>query len=295
MTSEQFNNLQAVLSGLGDAVIATDPDGRITGMNALAEALTGWARADAAGQPLDVVFRTVHEHSPQRADALATAVLIARDGSLRPIDLRAAPLPDGRLLAFRDAAERRRAEEDRLRLAAIVESCDDAIIGKTLDGGTVTAHSDGPGTGSEFTVRLPAVRPVAAPAADSNGDRMASAARRRILVVDDNRDAAGSLALLLRLEGNEVCTAEDGLTAIETASSFRPDVILLDIGMPRLNGHDAARRIRQQPWGRDVVLIALTGWGQEADRQRSHEAGFDHHLVKPVDLAALQALLRARG
>ena len=97
--------------------------------------------------------------------------------------------------------------------------------------------------------------------------------------------------MLLRLMGNEVRTAHDGLEAVEVAETFRPDVVLLDIGLPELNGYEVARRIREQPWGRDVVLVALTGWGQEEDRRRSQEAGFDHHLVKPVDLAALEKLL----
>jgi CheY-like chemotaxis protein len=114
---------------------------------------------------------------------------------------------------------------------------------------------------------------------------------RRFLVADDNRDAADSLALLLQLAGGEVHTAYDGQEAVEAAARLRPDVILLDIGMPRLNGYDAARTIREQPWGKGVVLVALTGWGQEEDRRKSKEAGFDGHLVKPVDPQALEKLL----
>ena len=112
----------------------------------------------------------------------------------------------------------------------------------------------------------------------------------RILVVDDNRDSAGSLAMLLRLTGNEVHTAHDGLEAVEAAEVFRPDVVLLDIGLPKLNGYEAGRRIREQQ-GKGVVLIALTGWGQEEDRRRSKEAGFDYHMTKPVELDDLQKLL----
>jgi CheY-like chemotaxis protein len=114
---------------------------------------------------------------------------------------------------------------------------------------------------------------------------------RRILVVDDNRDSAQSLALLLKLTGNETHTAHDGLEAVEAAATFRPDVILLDIGLPKLNGYEACRRIREQPWGKSMVLIAITGWGQDEDRLKSQEAGFDCHLVKPVDHAALAKLL----
>ena len=100
-------------------------------------------------------------------------------------------------------------------------------------------------------------------------------AARRILVVDDNRDSAESLAMLLKLTGNETHIAHDGLEAVEAAARFRPDVILLDIGLPKMNGYEAARRIREQPWGKNMVLVALTGWGQEEDRQKSKDAGFD--------------------
>jgi CheY-like chemotaxis protein len=116
--------------------------------------------------------------------------------------------------------------------------------------------------------------------------------KRRILVVDDNHDSAISLGMMLNLMGNETFTAHDGLAAVEAADQFRPDMILLDIGLPKLNGYDACRLIREQPWSRRIVIVALTGWGQEEDRRRSQEAGFDHHLVKPVEIAALEALLR---
>ena len=118
-----------------------------------------------------------------------------------------------------------------------------------------------------------------------------TAAARRILVVDDNEDSAESLTILLSLAGHKTHTAYDGLEAIEAAATFRPDVILLDIGLPRLNGYEVARKIREQPWGQAVVLVALTGWGQEEDRRRSREAGFNHHLTKPVDPLALTRLL----
>jgi CheY-like chemotaxis protein len=119
-----------------------------------------------------------------------------------------------------------------------------------------------------------------------------------VLVVDDNADGAATTAALLELSGHEVRTAADGEAGVAAAAAFRPDVVLLDIGMPRLNGYDAARRIRELPGGRGVVLIALTGWGQEDDRRRSRDAGFDHHLTKPVDpqdLGKLLASLPARG
>jgi CheY-like chemotaxis protein len=109
--------------------------------------------------------------------------------------------------------------------------------------------------------------------------------------VDDNVDSANSLAMLLGEIGNEIRTANDGLAALEAAGEFRPDVMLLDIGMPKLNGYEVARRVRAEPWGGKVFLVALTGWGQDDDRCKSAEAGFDHHLVKPVRLATLEELL----
>ncbi len=110
-------------------------------------------------------------------------------------------------------------------------------------------------------------------------------------MVDDNEDSAESVVMLLRMMGNEVRMAHDGLEAVGAAAAFRPDVVLLDIGLPKLNGFEAARRIRMQPGGSKITLIALTGWGQEEDRRRSKEAGFDHHLTKPVDFGDLQSLL----
>jgi signal transduction histidine kinase/DNA-binding response OmpR family regulator len=164
-----------------------------------------------------------------------------------------------------------------------------------LHGGTITAYSDGPGTGSAVVIRLPVVQePAAAPSsAHPAAKQPVPAAARRIMVVDDERISAISLGRLLTLMGHEVRTAHDGLEAVGVAEAFRPDVVLLDIGLPKMNGYDVARKVRQQPWGQGMVLIALTGWGQEADRRRAREAGFDHHLVKPVDPATLTQLLRS--
>jgi PAS domain S-box-containing protein len=162
-----------------------------------------------------------------------------------------------------------------------------------MHGGTVTAESAGVGKGSTFTVRLPALesRPQRRAEDSGQGGPAAEGAGRRVLVVDDNRDSATSMAMMLRLMGNEVRTAHDGVEAVEVAEAFRPQVILMDVGMPRLNGYEATRRIREQPWGRSVRIIALTGWGQEGDKLQSKEAGCDGHLVKPVNLPDLERLL----
>jgi signal transduction histidine kinase/CheY-like chemotaxis protein len=162
-----------------------------------------------------------------------------------------------------------------------------------MHGGTVQAHSDGIGQGSEFVVRVPVPAEASEPALPQPSPREPAVhtPARRILVVDDNHDSAASLAMLLKLAGNETRTAHDGLQAVEAAAAFKPEVILLDIGLPKLNGYDAARRIRERSGSNGTVLVALTGWGQDRDRQMSKEAGFDAHLVKPVDLAALKQLL----
>lgn len=163
-----------------------------------------------------------------------------------------------------------------------------------MHGGSVEARSEGHGKGSEFVVRLPTVGSPSDSGRSDSSEQADAPASRRVLVVDDNVDAALSMAMMLKVMGNETRTAHDGLQAIEVAADYRPDVVLLDIGMPKLNGYEAARRIREQPWGREMVLAAITGWGQDDDRRRSLEAGFDHHLVKPIDLAALQKLLRPK-
>jgi PAS domain S-box-containing protein len=159
-----------------------------------------------------------------------------------------------------------------------------------MHGGTVEAYSAGVGHGSEFVVRLPITAEAPTP---QPVDERTTAAAHRILVVDDSQDAAESLAMLLELTGNETHTAHDGLEAVETAARVRPDLVLLDIGLPKINGYEAARRIREQPWGKSVVLVALTGWGQDEDRQKAREAGFDGHMVKPIDPEALTKLLAA--
>jgi len=163
-----------------------------------------------------------------------------------------------------------------------------------MHGGAVRAESAGAGKGSRFIVRLPLMlEAVNTDASDCTAPNVAHAntVGRKILVVDDNQDSADSLSLLLTLHGAEVTTAYDGIAAIETASRIVPDVVILDIGLPGLNGYDAARRIRSLPGGDRIMLIAATGWGKTADRLMSKSAGFDHHLVKPIELNTLISLL----
>lgn len=146
--------------------------------------------------------------------------------------------------------------------------------------GELTAFSDGPGAGSRFVVRLP----ISGEAEKREGPR--------VLVVDDNKDFASSLQIMLGMMGSETQTAQDGVEALKIATTFRPEVVLLDIGLPKLNGYDVCRVIREQAWGKDVIIVALTGWGQNEDYVRSQEAGFNHHLVKPVDSAALERIIQ---
>src|SRR5215469_15664611 len=164
----------------------------------------------------------------------------------------------------------------------------------TLHGGTVEVRSDGPGRGSEFIVRLPTVTALPEPAdvADA-AEGFATGAGLKILVVDDNRDAADTCAMLLEASGHHVQTAYTGRQALELARVFRPHALLLDIGLPDVDGYRLARQVRAAPHGRSVVLVAVTGWGQEQDRQRALDAGFDHHLVKPISADTVESLLQS--
>jgi nitrogen-specific signal transduction histidine kinase/ActR/RegA family two-component response regulator len=161
-----------------------------------------------------------------------------------------------------------------------------------LHGGSIVAHSDGPGRGSAFTIELPACD--APPSATADGDREPAAARARILVADDDGDAAATLASLLQLMGHETHAANDGAAALSMADRLRPDVAILDLRMPRMDGYATAAALRQRPWASHLVLYALSGWGEAADRERTRRAGFDRHFVKPVRLDELTEDLRAR-
>jgi CheY-like chemotaxis protein/two-component sensor histidine kinase len=162
-----------------------------------------------------------------------------------------------------------------------------------MHSGSVEAHSEGRGRGTSIYVRLPIAAAAPAPLQPTRSDtaRRFSSTAHRILIADDNRDAAESMGMLLRLMGNDVRTVFDGVEAVEEAETFRPDLILLDIGMPKLNGYDAARRIREKGWSQDTTLVALTGWGREDDKRKAAEAGFDRHFTKPIDPAVLERLI----
>jgi CheY-like chemotaxis protein/anti-sigma regulatory factor (Ser/Thr protein kinase) len=160
-----------------------------------------------------------------------------------------------------------------------------------LHGGRIGVYSEGIGHGSEFVIHLPILAAttqqtkVSTPVIDWEDLTL------RILIVDDNRDGADTLAQLLQFDGHEIHTAYDGLAAVKAAEQFRPNLILLDIGLPNLNGYDVCRQIRAQTWGKNIRIVALTGWGQDKDRRKSEDAGFDDLLVKPVDYATLSQLL----
>lgn len=163
-----------------------------------------------------------------------------------------------------------------------------------MHGGKVEAKSEGPGKGSEFVVRLPVVTMPGKESQQPGSEEPSTlVARKKILVVDDNEDAAASLGLILQMLGHEVRTATDGLEGVQVAAAFQPDLAFVDLGMPRLNGYDACRRIREQAGKKKMFLVALSGWGQEEDRCRTKEAGFDEHLVKPLDPDKLEKLLAA--
>ena len=496
--------LRTTLTSVGDAVITTDTEGRVTMMNAVAEALTGWGSDEAVGRPLGVVFNIINEYSraPVEIPAFRAlrhgvivglanhTLLIAKDGTERPIDDSAAPIRGrcgevfGCVLVFRDITDRKKLEDElrqvaadladanrkkdeflailahelrnplapirnglqimrlagdkdetahrvrtvmerqvsqlvrlvddlmdlsrinqgrielrkeRVQLAKVLndavetsrpiitemghelsvtvperpvvvdadpvrlaqvfsnllnnaakysdtgghiwltaewQGCDamvsvrDSGIGIPADqldrifdmftqidqslekargglgigldivkrlvgmhGGRVEAKSKGPGLGAEFVVRLPVVVEASGPRAADDQDESAAKTALRILIVDDDKDGADCLAMMLKMMGNETRTAHDGQEGIEAAEAFRPDVVLLDIGLPKLSGYEACRRLREQPRGKNIIIIAITGWGQDEDRRRSHEAGFDNHMVKPVDPTALMKVL----
>jgi CheY-like chemotaxis protein len=160
-----------------------------------------------------------------------------------------------------------------------------------MHGGTIKAHSAGPHRGSQFIVKLPIAAVSDAKISTLNPIVPAEMSHLKVLVVDDNRDAAITLQMLMSIHGHEAIMAHDGGEACRVAETYRPNVILLDIGLPTMNGYEACRTIRQSPWGKQMTIIALTGWGKDEDRRQSEEAGFDGHLVKPVNNDMLMATL----
>ena len=165
-----------------------------------------------------------------------------------------------------------------------------------LHGGSVAVWSAGPGQGSEFTVRLPAVAaPVAAAAGGEDGTRPGPVRSRRVLVVEDNPDARQSLRMLLEMAGHEVQTSEDGPSGLAKLYAFHPDVALIDLGLPGLDGYALAREVRGRPETRAIRLVAVTGYGQAEDRRRALAAGFDLHVTKPVDMSMLEEMLGRAG
>jgi PAS domain S-box-containing protein len=214
----------------------------------------------------------------------AEALISVRDNGL---GISAEQLPHV-LEMFNQADRAKRHSQDGLGIGL-------ALVKRLVEmhGGCVETYSDGEGKGSEFTLRLPlsAQMKSASAAATSGATESQSAGRRRILVVDDNRDAAVTLSMLLKLLGNEVATAHDGHTGLQAFDEFLPSLVLLDLGMPDMTGFDVARELHTRPHFAGVTLVALTGWGQADDRRRTAEAGFDYHLVKPVTLDALNGIL----
>lgn len=518
---EVLERYRVTLASIGDAVVTTDGNGRVTFLNAVAQALTGWNQEQARGLPLEQVFRIVNEQTRQPVENPVTrvlregqivglanhTVLLARDGTERPIDDSAAPIRDaqekviGVVLVFRDVTERRQADrelaraaeekgrlveelqesdrrkdeflatlahelrnplapirnslqvlrqsegrpeavsqvlqimerqvkqmvhliddlldvsrvsrgkidlrKERISLAAVLQNAVDTsrpvieagrhhlsialpsepvylnadfvriaqvvsnllnnaakytdeggrihlqgevqgseavirvrdtgigippeMLGRVFDmfvqvdgsltrsqgglgigltlvhdlvrmhGGKVEAHSEGQNQGSEFIVRLPLAEAHAPASPEPRGplrhetSAPATGGARRILVVDDNRDSAESLGMLLEMLGHEVRVVHDGPSVLQAALTFRPDVVLLDIGLPGMSGYEVARHLRKEGQLGATVLVAVTGWGQDSDRRRSKDAGFDHHLVKPVDLEILKKVLGAQA
>lgn len=288
---DQKELFRTTLASIGDGVITTDVAGRVSFLNQIAESLTGWTQHEAAGQPLESVFNIVNEESRRTVENPALralregiivglanhTVLIARDGKELPIDDSGAPIRNatgtafGAVLVFRDVTERRLAERNLTAKALRHDAVPQQVQSKPPP------------------VALERNQEWAPSAAQENEGGQAVL---RILIADDNRDSVESLGMLLRTSGYQVYLAHDGTEAVDVATAMQPDVVILDIGMPKLNGYDAAQRIREQSWATGALLIALTGWSQDQDRQRSMAAGFDYHMTKPVEADGLEKLLQ---
>ena len=254
---------------------------------------TAWLQADLTrlSQAVSNVLSNASKYSPEGASIEVTAEIIAGEAVIRirdeGIGIAQEMLPHI-FEMFRQVDTSHSQSRSGLGIGL-------TLVKRLMElhDGTVEARSAGVGQGSEFILRLPVVgrRPERPVVTVSEPKEIAA---RRVLVVDDNRDAAASLALLLSHSGHHTRIAHDGLEALEAAEGFRPEAIMLDIGMPKLDGFEVARRIRETDWGKDVLLVALTGWGQEEARHRSCDAGFDRHLVKPVEYGTIVELLGER-
>jgi CheY-like chemotaxis protein len=237
-------------------------------------------------QVISNLLNNAAKYTPARGRIWLTA---SRDGNDLVLSIRdtGAGIPDHMLDRIFEMFSQVRSEDRQAGLGVGLTLAKQLV---EMHGGTIQARSEGAAKGSEFVVRVPIV--VDEPAEPSASPKPAqNATHLRVLVVDDNRDASTMLTNLVKDLGSEVLTACDGLQAIKYAADFRPHIVFMDIGMPEMDGYEAAKHIRLQTWGKDLTLVALTGWGQDEDRQRTQRAGFDHHLVKPVTLANLQELL----
>lgn len=225
--------------------------------------LTNAARYSAAGRPVTVVMTS---------DASAVTVSVRDDG----VGIAADQIERVFEMFYQGGAESERASGGLGIGLSLVQKLAE------LHGGTVRAYSAGLGQGSEFIVTLPVPEPTGTEQSAAEDGGLPRTGSRRLLVVDDNRDAADTIAEVLRLMGYEVAVAYDGVEGVARAQAVRPDVVILDLGMPRLDGYGACRALRETTWGRGIRILALSGWGQAADMERAAEAGFDGHMVKPV-------------
>jgi PAS domain S-box-containing protein len=295
---ESRERLRITLESIGDAVVATDAQGRVSFANPVAEKLLGYRAEKSAGHPLREVFKIVNEFTRESVAnpveqvlrdgqlvGLANhTVLLRPDGVEIPIDDSAAPIHDhsgslaGVVLVFRDITERRRAEKTHATLAAIVESSDDAIVSKDLNGRIMTALPRAIEGGRSAAIKMAAGSPP-----------------RRIVIVDDSKNQVLSLERLFKRMGHEVHVAYDAAGAVRVMEEFLPEFALIDIGLPGVNGYELARQLREQAQFQNVTLIAQTGWGRDEDRNQARAAGFDYHLVKPIDHQRLAEILTNPG